>query len=223
MSNQNPIVNMITQQLRTGDVLNENILSLFETLARDAFVPAGYQAFAWSDMHIPLAGGECMMTPLEEGLLMQALQLEGHETVLEVGTGTGFLTAMLSRQSASVLSVDCNPEFTRDARKRLAEHGCDNVELITGDACRGWMAKAPYDVVVFTGALEALTESHFLQVVPGGRLFAIIGNETIQQARLFSLSHDEKWRERIVFETCLPALKDNLKKPRFDFDGDTRG
>ncbi len=209
--------NMIKQQLRTGDVLDEKILNLYEELPRDAFVPETFKAFAYSDMQIPLAHTQRMMTPLEEGKILQALQLKGTETVLEIGTGTGFLTSMLSRLSHRVISIDYYESFTHQARQRLAEFNCTNVECITADACQGWVDKAPYDVIVFTGALEFLTDIQRLQLMPGGRLIAIIGQTPIMQAQMHSLDHQGTWSETILFETSIPPLLDKLNHQRFVF------
>ncbi|MBA2710778.1 MAG: protein-L-isoaspartate O-methyltransferase [Tatlockia sp.] len=208
---------MIKQQLRTGDVLDERIISLFETISRKEFVPSAYQELAYSDMHIPLGHGQSMLTPLEEGKLLQALQLKGHETVLEIGTGTGFLTALLSHLSKKVLSIDYYQEFTDQARKKLAEHQRDNVELIVGDGSRGWLDKAPYDVMVFSGAIPVITKTHRLQIVPGGKLFAIVGKDPIMQGQLHYLDHDDNWHFELVFETCIPLLIEQSKPKEFVF------
>lgn len=217
MSNQIACVNMIKQQLRTGNVHTASIIALYENIPRAEFVPSKYQPFAYSDMHIPLAHDQCMMTPLEEALLLQSLELKGHETVLEIGTGTGFLTAMLSRLSKKVVSVDCHPEFTKNAQQALAAHGCTNVQLITGNASSGWLDLAPYDVIIFSGALRALTETQRLQLLPGGKLFAIIGTPPVMRAQLYTLDHEGQWATRLVFETCVPSLSDALKSNHFVF------
>lgn len=208
---------MIKQQLRTGDVLDERILELYTRIPRDEFVPAYVRDFAYSDSQLPLAHDQRMMTPLEEGRILQALNLQGHETVLEVGTGSGFLTALLSRLCHKVISVDYFADFTKAAKTRLAQFQCDNVELITGDACRGWLDKAPYDVVLMTGAIDAIGETQRLQVLPGGKLCAIVGQEPVMQCVMLSLDHDNNWTETLLFETCVPALINKLKPKEFVF------
>lgn len=217
MSNHSARINMIKQQLRTGDVLNEYILDLYDLLPRTDFVPEPYTHFAYSDMQIPLEHGQRMLTPLEEGIILQSLDLKGIETVLEIGTGSGFLTAMLSKMAKKVISIDYYGDFTQNAARKLKAHECNNVELITGDGCRGWLENAPYDVIVMTGAIEKLTDTHKLQVLPGGKLFAIIGKSPAMQARLFEVDHHSVWTETTLFETDIPPLVDQLKPKVFVF------
>jgi protein-L-isoaspartate(D-aspartate) O-methyltransferase len=217
MTNQNHTENMIRQQLRTGDVLNDTILNLFRELPREDFVPDRMKPFACSDLPIPLAHDQQMMTPLEEGRILQALMLNGSETVLEVGTGTGYLTALLSRQCKKVISVDYFEDFTASAKEKLQRHHCDNVELITGDACRGWLELAPYDVIVLTAALDHIDETHRLQLLPGGRMFAVIGKEPAMKGMFFSLDHEGRWTEKMLFNTCVPSMITKFPSKKFDF------
>lgn len=217
MTNHNALTNMIKQQLRTGDILDESILNLYHQIPRHEFVPEEFVHFAYSDMQIPLAHDQRMLTPLEEGKILQNLALTGNEVVLEVGTGSGFFTALLSRLAKKVISIDYFADLTDDAAKKLAQYQCDNVQLITGDACRGWLEMAPYNVIVFTGALESLTETHRLQLLPGGRLFAIVGKEPIMQGQLHHLNHEGNWSEAVLFETEIPLLINKLKPKEFIF------
>ncbi|HHF7372579.1 protein-L-isoaspartate O-methyltransferase family protein [Legionella bozemanae] len=217
MSYQSARINMVKQQLRTGDVLNESILDLYDVVLRHEFVPEQFTNFAYSDMQIPLNHGQRMLTPLEEGQILQALDLQGHETVLEVGTGSGFFTAMLSKLCKKVISIDYYADFTNNAAQKLKEHHCDNVELITGDANQGWLEDAPYDVVIFTGAIEKITETQRLQVLPGGKLFVIEGTSPVMQGRLYELDHHENWHESLLFETNIPLLINKSKPKEFVF------
>ncbi|STY28663.1 protein-L-isoaspartate-O-methyltransferase [Legionella wadsworthii] len=217
MSYQSARINMVKQQLRTGDVLNESILNLYDVVPRHEFVPEQYSHFAYSDMQIPLNHGQCMLTPLEEGTILQALNLKGHETVLEVGTGTGFFTALLSKLCKKVISVDYYSDFTNNAGHNLKKHQCDNIELITGDASQGWLECAPYDTVVFTGAIEQINETLRLQILPGGKLFVIEGHSPAMQGRLYELDHNELWHDSLLFETNIPLLIDKLKPKEFVF------
>lgn len=226
-------INMIKQQLRTGGVLDESVLALYEKVPRHTFVPGQWASVAYSDLQIPLANGERMMTPLEEGQLLQTLALKGNETVLEIGTGSGFLTALLSQLSKKVVSVEYHATFTEEAKRKLAQQGCDNVTLITDDGSQGWFEEAPYDVIVITGALEVIPKAFYLQLSSKGKMFAIVGKEPVMQAKLYTRpngqmlqestkssvsqhtnaaeSHlaqmrKEFWEQKDVFETNLPPL-----------------
>jgi protein-L-isoaspartate(D-aspartate) O-methyltransferase len=217
MNQNDACINMVKQQLRTGDVLDDVILALYEEMPREDFVPPSMRQFAYSDMTIPLAHQQQMLTPLDEGKILQALLLEGHETVLEVGTGTGYFTALLSRSCKKVISIDYYQEFSDNAKINLAKHNCTNVELITADAHNGWIEKAPYDVIIMTGAVEQITETHLLQVLPGGKLVAIIGKAPVMQCVMLSLSHNNEWTSKLLFETYTPPLINKLKVKEFIF------
>src|SRR3990167_3032127 len=210
-------INMIKQQLRTNDVHDKVILSLFDSIPRHEFVPAGFRDFAYSDMRIPLAHDQQMMTPEEEGRLLQALHIGGYETILEVGTGSGYLTALLSRLGKKVISIDCFDNFTQDARRKITALGFSNVELITADASHGFMEKAPYDVLVITSAIAEITETLRLQLFPGGKLFAIVGKDPIMCGNLLTLGNEGQWHESLLFETNTPPLIDKLKPNEFCF------
>jgi protein-L-isoaspartate(D-aspartate) O-methyltransferase len=209
--------NMLKQQLRTGDVLNESILNLYDTTPRESFVPKQYESFAYSDMQIPLPHNQCMMTPLEEARILQALDIQPHEIVLEVGTGTGFLTALLSRQAKRVISIDYFAEITDQAKVHLREQNCTNVNLYTGDGHQGLIEKAPFDVIIFTGALNALTETHRMQLLPKGRLLAIIGGSQVQQVELHTLHENGSWSNITLFDTALPELINPYSSSPFIF------
>jgi protein-L-isoaspartate(D-aspartate) O-methyltransferase len=217
MSMQVEQINMITQQLKTGNITSQSIIDLYGKIPRDAFMPTHLQRFAYSDLQLDLPHQQRMMTPLEEATLLQALHLSGTETVLEVGTGSGFLTALLSQLCKKVISIEFFQDVSSLAKEKLQKHQCHNVELFTGNACNGWFDAAPYDVIILTGAVEALSQSHRLQVVPGGKLFAIVGKAPVMQGQLHQLDHNGRWSVQILFETCLPPLIDPLKSPDFIF------
>lgn len=217
MNKYQALINMIKQQLRTGDVIDETILNLFQTVDRAAFVPAAYQPLAYSDLKIPLDHAQQMLTPLEEALILQSLELKGTETILEIGTGTGFLTALLSKQSKQVISVDYYPQFTSVAKNQCAQYSCHNIEFITGDGLQGWVDKAPYDVIVITGALPFLNDTHKLQVLLGGKIFAITGKSPIMSGILHQVDHSGQWTERLIFETNTPFLIDKQHHQQFVF------
>ncbi len=209
---------MVKQQLRTGNVLKNNILSLYQSIPREYFVPRQYKQFAYSDLQIPLGHNERMLTPLEESTILQSLDLKGTEQVLEIGTGCGYLTALLSRISAHVTSIDCHQDLIKKAESNLTRFNIENVSLITGDGHKGLLDRAPFDVIVITGALLQLPDIFKPQLMKGGKLFAIIGNNEAMKGTLFQLDEHEQWQEQILFETNVPYLSASIKEgTRFKF------
>lgn len=210
-------INLIKQQLRTAEILDHKVLDLYSSLDRSQFVPKLYSDFAYSDQQIPLPHDQCMLTPVEEGKILQSLNLSGCETVLEIGTGSGFLTALLAKSAKKVVSIEYFTDLTKQAELNLAPLNQDNIELITGDAAKGWLDGAPYDAVVMTAAVDRLEQSHRLQVMPGGKLFAIVGRAPIMYGQMHYLSHDEKWSMEELFETNVPTMIDKSKPKEFVF------
>ncbi len=210
-------VNMITQQLRTWDILDETVLHAVRTTPRENFVPAAYKNLAFADMYIPLAHGQMMITPKEEARLLQALNLKANETVLEVGTGSGYMTALLARLAKFVYSLDIFPEFTQHAQVKLATHNINNVTLLTADAARGWEQQGPYDAIIITGALPFLPESFRNSLKPGGRLIAILGQAPAMEATLIKRDIHSGWSEEKLFETVIPTLLNALQPSSFIF------
>lgn len=217
MNNDLKSLNMIKQQLRTNEVLNPQILNLFQNIDRKDFLPNDLQNFAYSDLQIALPHQERMMTPLEEAQVLQSLELKGSELILEVGTGTGFLTALLAQLAKKVISIDYYPEFTHTARENLSKYPHENIELITGDASSGWPKTAPYDVIIFSSAQEKLRKTHLLQLKSTGKIFAIIGKAPVMQGKLFHYSSKDQCTEQILFETNLPPLISPDPKKSFVF------
>lgn len=209
--------NMIKQQLRTGNVFDNTILDLFQNIERNVFVPFAYRGFAYSDLQIPLAHQQRMLTPLEEALILQTLNLQGHETVLEIGTGSGFFTALLSHLVQKVISVDCFSDFTAQAKKHCQTIAQDNIEFVTGDGHNGWVNQAPYDVIILTGGISALTELLKLQLSLGGKLFAITGNRPVMTGYVYQVDHQNHWTKTVLFETDVPLLIDNCRHQPFVF------
>ena len=201
---------MIKQQLETCSIRQNTLLALLRELAREDFVPSAYRDFSYSDMAIPLAHQQVMMTPLEEASLLQSVNVQANESVLEIGTGSAYLTALLAHQAQHVYTVDYFADFTRHAQQRLADYS--NISYFTGDGSRGWAAEAPYDVIILTGALADLPESIRLQILPGGRIFTLLGCAPIVQASVHTLMHDGLWRTQHIFQTSIPPLID----PRAD-------
>ena len=209
--------NMVEQQVRPWEVLDARVLGLLETIQREDYVPVRYRKMAFADLHIPLEHGEVMMKPVVEGRMLQAVDLQPGETVLEIGTGSGFITACLAHLAAGVVSVDIHESFTDGARRRLEEHGIGNVELFTGDVMRGWQPDHAQDVVVVTGSVPEIPEAFLGWVNPGGRLFCIEGRSPAMEAVLMTRLGATEWRRESLFETDLPPLVNSVKPPEFEF------
>ena len=209
--------NMVEQQVRPWEVLDPRVLALFERIHREDFVPVRFRKLAFSDLHIPLDHGQTMMKPVVEGRLLQALELDPRETVLEIGTGSGFLTACLADLAGSVVSVDCFETFTSGAQQVLSDKRIDNVELYTGDVMRGWQPETAHDVVVVTGSVPRVPDAFKGWVNPGGRLFVICGESPAMEARLLTRLNVTEWREESLFETDLARLVNAEEAPRFEF------
>lgn len=210
-------LNMIEQQIRPWEVLNQDILDLIAAVHREDFVPKQYRQLAFADTNIPLAHNEVTMTPKMEARLLQALAITPDEKVLEIGTGCAYLTALLAKSAHHVTSVDIYPDFTLEARDKLGRLFLDNVVLETGDAINGWPQSAPYDVIVVTGSVPVL-EPHFQQqLTSGGRLFVITGVSPVMEAYLITRLGDDEWATEALFETDLPPLIGAPRREEFSF------
>src|ERR1041385_9183907 len=182
--------NMVEQQIRTWEVLDQEVLDLLYVIPREEFVPQQHRALAFSDLELPLeegtkAGeGERMWQPKLEARVLQELALKRTDRVLEVGTGSGYLTALMAHRAAEVCSVDIRATLAAFGRANLERHGTDNIVLEIGDAARGWARRAPYDAIVLTGSTPILPQAFLDQLAPGGRLFAVVGEAPAMQARL---------------------------------------
>ena len=210
-------LNMVEQQIRTWEVLDHTVLDLLSKVKREDFVPAPYRALAFVDMEIPLGHGEKMLQPKLEARMVQELMLRKTDRVLEVGTGSGYMTALLASLAAHVCSVDIVPEFTQTASTKLAAQGIVNVTLETGDAARGWKAHAPYDVIVLTGSTPLLPRAFQEQLNPGGRLLAIVGEPPVMEAQLLTRIAGDACNRVTLFETCIASLRNALQPERFVF------
>jgi len=208
--------NMVEQQVRTWEVLNERVLDTLEALPREDFVPAAYRNLAYADIQIPLAHGEVMMEPKVEARLLQALEPQPQEHGLEIGTGTGYVTACLARLCGEVISVDLHPDFAEIAAEHLAAHGLRNVHLETGDAARGWQDGRRYDVIVVTGSLPMLHGGFHRSLTVGGRLGVIVGEPPIMEALLITRIDDDQWATESLFDTSLPPLVGAPRKRHFE-------
>ncbi|MCC6208711.1 MAG: protein-L-isoaspartate O-methyltransferase [Gammaproteobacteria bacterium] len=209
--------NMIEQQIRPWDVLDQGVLDLIGEVPREGFVSETYRTLAYADTAIPLGHGQVMMHPRVEARLLQALDLHATDAVLEVGTGSGYLTALLACATHHVYSVDIIPHFKEQAEERLAVHGIDNVSLEVGDAARGWPRHGLYDVIAITGSLPELPSAFLQSLNRGGRLFAVVGTAPIMEAVLIRRVGDAEWSRESLFETDLPTLINAPVAARFVF------
>ena len=208
---------MVEQQIRTWEVLDPVVLDLLMRLRREDFVPAAYRALAFADLEIPLGHGEVMLAPKIEARMAQELALKNTDSVLEIGTGSGYMTALLASLSRHVYSVDIQVEFARTAATHLAAAGICNITLDTGDAARGWDKHGPYDAIVLTGSIPMLHESFQQSLSPGGRMIAVVGEAPVMQAQLITRGQGGACRSVTLFETCIPPLKNALQPQRFIF------
>lgn len=211
--------NMIEQQIRPWSVLDRDVLAVLGALPRERFVPVAWRSLAYSDTRIPLGHGQSMMPPVVEGRLLQALELTGSDRVLEIGTGSGFLTAGLARLVHAVDSVDLYGEFTRAAGGVLEALGIGNVKLATGDAAAGWDGGRQYDAVALTAAVPEVPEAYRRALAIGGRLFAIVGDtdRPIMEAQRIVRLGPEEWATESLFETWIDPLIGARRPPRFEF------
>lgn len=211
--------NMIEQQVRPWMVLDPDVLDTLGGLPRHAFVPRGYEGLAYADTRIPIGHGQTMMAPVVEGRLLQALEILPEDRILEIGTGTGFLTACLARLGSHVDSVDIHEDFCSRAGDRLRDQGFDNVALAVGDAAGGWPGERAWDVIAITGALPEVPEAYLRALAPQGRLFAIIGEDDrpIMEAVRMTRVDTEEWTRDSLFETWINVLDHARRPPRFEF------
>jgi protein-L-isoaspartate(D-aspartate) O-methyltransferase len=214
--------NMIESQIRTWDVLDQAVLDAVAAIKREDFVPEQYRELAFADMQIPLRAaaseaGEIMLSPKLEARMLQELALTSQDKVLEIGTGSGYVTALIARLTSQVVSVEIVPEFTERAQGKLQSAGVGNVTLEVGDGANGWEQAAPYDAILLTGSVPVLPELFKAQLKPGGRLLAVIGDEPVMTATLITRVTEADYSSRGLFETCIPALRNVPRPTRFVF------
>lgn len=208
---------MVERQVRTWEVLDPAVLDVMRSLRRDEFVPVRYRSLAYADAQIPLGGSEVMMQPKVEGRVLQALDIDSNDSILEIGTGSGWLTAMLAKLGGKVDSLDINPDFTASAGKSLQAAGISNARLETRDAATLEGVTEQYDCIVVTGSMPVLHESFRRQLKIGGRLFVIIGTGPIMEAQLHTRMTQEAWTTDSLFDAHIPALVNAWNPQRFDF------
>jgi protein-L-isoaspartate(D-aspartate) O-methyltransferase len=198
-------------------VLDPSVLALLSDIPRERFVPPGRESLAFADLELPIGHGEVMLAPKLQARIAQEVALRPGDRVLEIGTGTGYLTALLARLASHVTSIELHEDLAAGARARLEALSVDNTQVITGNAARGWSAAAPFDAIVITGSLPILPEAFRRSLAVGGRLFAVIGEAPVMSAVLVTRESDDAWVSTPLFETVIPPLHHAEQPPRFVF------
>jgi protein-L-isoaspartate(D-aspartate) O-methyltransferase len=207
---------MIEQQVRAWDVLDAHVLTVMREVPRELFVPAAHGYLAFADVEVPLGCGQHMLRPSVAGRLLQALLPAATEPVLEIGTGTGFLTACLRAMAARVRSLEVYAELARAARSNLAALGMRDVEVVDADAW-SFESGARYGAIALTGSLP-LYDARFERMLSvGGRLFVVVGEAPVMEARLVRRTAEEAWVTQSLFETVIDPLVNAARPPRFTF------
>lgn len=215
--------NMIEQQIRPWQVLDPAVLSLLAMVRREDFVPPQHRALAFVDTQVPLladAEDACMLEPKVEARLLQALQVQRHETVLEIGCGSGFMAALLAHRAQSVTSLECRPALAQMARASLRRNGVGNarvVDVSAAEGAGGRAAEAPFDVIVLSGSVPEVPSALLEQLKPGGRLVAVVGQEPVMRARLYTRAGPAAWSQTDLFDTVAPRLLGFEEPSRFRF------
>jgi protein-L-isoaspartate(D-aspartate) O-methyltransferase len=222
--------NMIEQQIRPWDVLDQTVLSLLSTVRREDFLPPALRALAFVDTQVPLekspgraaatADGACMLEPKVEARLLQELQVQRHEKVLEIGTGSGFMAALLAHRGQWVFSLECRPALAAMARASLARNGVANVTVLDVSApagTHGLPAEGPFDVILLSGSVADVPPALLQQLKTGGRLAAVVGQEPVMQARLYTRVGEAAWSQADLFDTVAPRLEGFGEPSRFHF------
>lgn len=209
--------NMIEQQIRPWDVLDQEVLNLLAIVKRENFVPAAYRDLAFADLEVPLPAGEHMLEPRIEARVLQELAVKKHESVLEIGAGSGYMAALLAHRGRHVLTVDIKPELVELAKSNLSANGVVNAEVVAGDGSRGWPAAAPYDVICVSGGLPVLPQELLEQLNVGGRLAAFVGTAPVMKAQVITRIDEKQFRVADIFETYVEPLVNAVQPPRFKF------
>ena len=213
--------NMVEQQIRPWEVLDQDVLDLLYAVPREEFVPPAWRNLAFSDLEIPLREhareGEKMWAPKIEARVLQALAPKRTERVLEVGTGSGYFTALLAHRAAQVCSVEIEPALAAFGKANIARHGLENVALETADGARGYAKWGPYDIVVLTGSVPLLPQTVLESLAPGGRVFAVVGDAPVMTAKIVTCTAPGAYRTVELFETLLAPLVNCPQPSRFSF------
>ncbi|MGB8857113.1 MAG: protein-L-isoaspartate O-methyltransferase [Burkholderiales bacterium] len=208
--------NMVEQQIRTWEVLDQSVLDLLFAVHREKYVPPAWRDMAFTDMEIPLGHGEAMLQPKLEARILQELAIKRTDKILEIGSGSGYMTALLAACGALVNSVEVIPDLHEMAKRNLSANNVSNVLLEVGDGARGWKTHGQYDVIVLTGSTPILAPELLQQMNEGGRLFAVEGDAPVMKGLLYTASADGYGKVEL-FETCIKPLLNAPQPERFKF------
>jgi protein-L-isoaspartate(D-aspartate) O-methyltransferase len=209
--------NMIEQQIRPWEVLDPQVLDLLFVVKREDFVPDAYRNLAFADMEIPLGSGQAMLAPKIEAKLLQELGITKSDKVLEIGTGSGYMAALLAARAEHVVTVECRPELAEVARSNLERAGVNNVTVEVGNGANGWAQRGPYDAIVVSASLPAVPAALLRQLRVGGRLAVIVGEAPVMEAQLITCSAEGVYNTVNLFETVVPALDGVEARSAFSF------
>ncbi len=209
--------NMIEQQIRPWEVLDNSVLTLLSVVKREDFVPPAHRTLAFMDLEVPLPGGKCMLAPKLEARLVQDLDLSKQDTVLHIGAGTGYVTALLAHKAQRVVGLEAQAELAQMAQTNLRNAGISNAEIVNADGALGYSGQAPYDAILLTGSVASVPQVLLDQLKDGGRLLAIVGEEPIMRATLFSRVGPGQVTSEALFDTTAPRLQGFAAPSRFTF------
>ncbi len=209
--------NMIEQQIRPWDVLDKGVLGLLAVVRREDFVPAAYKSLAFVDTEVPLGEGERMLAPRVEARMLQDLQVQRHERVLEVGTGSGFMAALLGHRAQSVITLEVKPALARTATDNLRRSGAANVTVVQADGVHGYAAEGPFDAIMLSGSVSKVPEDLLKQLKPGGRLVAIEGDDPVMEAVRYTANADGTFSRVGLFDLKAARLVGFPEPARFHF------
>jgi protein-L-isoaspartate(D-aspartate) O-methyltransferase len=210
-------LNMIEQQIRPWEVLDQDVLNLLNEIHREEFIPDSYKDLSFADTRIPIGHEQTTMTPNVEARLLQSLTIKHDDSVLEIGTGCGYLTTLLAKSAKQVKSIDIFPDFINAAKDKIAKTGLTNTELKNCDAYTLFEQPVKFDVIVLTASLPTMDDRFLNLLNDGGRMFVIIGESPVMEACVFTKQNDSSWSQESLFETDLPALIGTEQKETFEF------
>lgn len=209
--------NMLEQQVRPSDVLNPRVLEALKTVVRETFVDEEFSGLAYADTALPIGFGQKILAPVVQGRLLQAIDIQSEENVLEIGTGTGYFTALLAQLGNHVTSIEIVPELSESAQDNLTKLGVNNVTLHVGDASLGWELAERIDVIIATAAFVRVPDKYLHSLAVGGRMLAVVGKENDMSVQIIRRITEREWQTDDIFETSIPAMINAEAKPEFEF------